>query len=430
MLLGLAGLLTAGLVALLGLAWSWLPTQEEMAARIGDGFHARTGVQVDLSHVHWSLWPQPTLVIENAVTRQASPILARRIRLQASWASVLRRQPKLQEVHLDGLVVPQVSLREFRDSGPDQDGADPAARWPPGGLQLRFRDLTWINRRGIELDYEGSFAMDEDGLPRRAQVARAGSHPSTQLRLEREGAEDRWRVLIDVPGGSLNGQAQLARGPAGRLRITAQLEPKNIDVEALLAVFKRHSVVAGRANGNATLSAEGDTPVGLLRSLRTNTHFLLRPARLTRFDLMKVVQSAGASDRGQTMLDELSGVLDTQNTASNGTQYRYSALAARSGLLSASGNVRLLRNRLDGELAVDLVDGVVGIPLTVSGTVEEPKLGMTGGALAGAAVGTAVLPGVGTAIGARVGRQVERLLDEPAKRAPGESPAAPAKPRR
>ena len=428
MLLGLGGLLIAGLVALLGLAWTWLPTQEEMAARIGDGFHARTGVQVDLSHVHWSLWPRPTLVIENAVTRQTSPILARRIRLQASWYSVLRRQPRLEEVHLDGAVVPHVSLREFRDNGADQDGADPAARWPPGGLQLRFRDLTWINRRGIELDYDGSIALDADGLPRQARITRAGTHPPTQLRLQREGGDDRWRVQIDVPGGSLNGQAQLARGPAARMRLTAQLEPKNIDVEALLAVFKRHSIVAGRANGNTTLSAEGETPVGLVRSLRTNTHFLLRPARLTRFDLLKVVQSAGASDRGQTVLDELSGVLETQNSG-NGTQFRYTALAARSGVLSASGSVRVLRHRLEGELAVDLVDGLVGIPIKVSGTIEEPRLAMSGGALAGAAVGTAVLPGVGTAIGARVGQQVERLLDESAK-PPGESPAAPAKPRR
>ena len=98
--------------------------------------------------------------------------------------------------------------------------------------------------------------------------------------------------------------------------------------------------------------------------------------------------------------------------------------------LSASGNVRVFRQQLEGELAVDLVDGVVGIPLKMSGTVEEPKLAMTGGALAGAAVGTAVLPGVGTAIGARVGGQVERLLDEEPAKPPGESPAAPAKPRR
>ncbi len=429
MLLALASLLTAGLVAFLGLVWTWLPSQEEVAARITGEFQERTGVQVDMAHVRWSLWPQPSLVIENAITRQASPIVARRIRMQASWSSVLRRQLRLEEVQLDGAVVPHVSLRQFRDNGHDPDDADHAGYWPPGNLQLRFRDLTWINRRGIELDYEGTIDLDSDGLPGDARVARSGSHPATQLRIDRDGVEDRWRVLIDVPGGSLNGQAQLARGPAGRLRLTAQLEPKNVDVEALLAVFKRHSVVAGRANGNTTLSAEGDTPVGLVRSLHTNTHFLLRPARLTRFDLVKVVRSAGASDRGQTVLDELSGVLDTQNTG-NGTQFRYTALAARSGLLSASGNVRVFRQQLEGELAVDLVDGVVGIPLKMSGTVEEPKLAMTGGALAGAAVGTAVLPGVGTAIGARVGGQVERLLDEEPAKPPGESPAAPAKPRR
>ena len=91
--------------------------------------------------------------------------------------------------------------------------------------------------------------------------------------------------------------------------------------------------------------------------------------------------------------------------------------------------VGYLRRKLDGELAIDLVGGVVGIPLKISGTVEEPVLSMTAGAVTGAAVGTAVLPGVGTAIGARVGQQVERLLGEPPK-ASGQSPAPAGKPAR
>lgn len=416
-LYGLSGLLAAGAVVLLVAAWSWLPSQEEVASRVTSEFHERTGVRLDFSHARWSLWPQPTLVIENVVTRQASPIVLRSLRLQATWSSVLRREPRLQDVQLDGAVVPHVSLR-----------AKPALDWLPGHVQLRFRALTWIDWRGIELDYEGAIELDADGMPREARVVRAGSNPPTQLRLEREGQEWRWRVLIDVPGGTLNGQAQLARSANERVKLTAELEPKSVDVEALLAVFRRHSVVAGRANGKTTLSAEADTPTGLLRNLQTSTQFMVKPARLTRFDLVKTVRTAGAAESGQTALDELSGKLDTQNTG-NGTQFRYTELSARSGVLTASGNVRLIRRKLDGELAIDLVDGVVGVPLKVSGTVEEPELSMTGGALTGAAVGTAVLPGVGTAIGARVGQQVERLLGESPK-ATGQSPAPAGKPSR
>ena len=423
-----SGLLAGGLIVLATAAWSWLPSQEEVAGRVARQFHDRTGVQVDFSHASWSLWPQPTLVIENAVTRQTSPIVLRNLRLQASWSSVLRREPRLQDVQLNGAVVPQVSLRELRASRGAEVDARPAIDWLPGDVQLRFREITWIDRRGIELDYEGVVDLGPDGLPSQARIVRSGSSPLTQLRMLRQGPAWRWQVLIDVPGGTWNGSAQLVRENGSRLKLTAELEPRDVDVEALLGVFRRHSVVAGRANGKTTLSAQAQTPTGLLASLHTSTAFVMKPARLTRLDLARAVRSAGAAGAGHTALDELSGTVETQNTG-NGIRFRYTGLVARSGVLTASGNVSMFRRKLDGELAIDLVDGVVGVPLKVSGTVDEPVLSMTTGAAAGAAVGTAVLPGVGTAIGARVGQQVERLLGENPK-ATGQSPAPADKPAR
>ena len=66
------------------------------------------------------------------------------------------------------------------------------------------------------------------------------------------------------------------------------------------------------------------------------------------------------------------------------------------------------------------------MPLKLGGTLDEPQLSLTGGALAGAAVGTAVLPGVGTAIGARIGQQVEKIFGgedaEKKKQAPPPKP--------
>jgi uncharacterized protein involved in outer membrane biogenesis len=425
-----AALVAVGGVALALIAWTWLPSHEEAALRIAQVFRERTGVQVDLPHVRWSLWPRPTLVIENAVTRQASPIVARSIRLQSSWSSLLRGEPQVQDIELAGLVVPQVSLREFRLTAKDEPGSPGA--WAAAGwasAQVRFRDLTWIDRRSIELDYEGQIDFDSDGLPHDARIARANVRAPVQMRIEREGDAMRWKVMIDVPGGSWNGQAELANAAAGRYKLSARLEPKNVDVEALVSAFKRTGFVAGRANGSTTVSAEGATPVELLRGLRTTTRFAMHPARLLRLDLVKAVHSSGASEGGQTVLEDLSGVLDTRNTG-NGVLFRYTELRARSGLLTASGSLSLLRRKLDGEAAIDLVDGVVGIPLKISGTVEEPQLSLTKGAMAGAALGTAVLPGVGTALGARVGQEVERLFGESTEKPPGQSRSPPAKPQR
>ena len=124
---------------------------------------------------------------------------------------------------------------------------------------------------------------------------------------------------------------------------------------------------------------------------------------------MKAVSTAGADRSGQTVFDELTGTLDTQGTE-DGIELRYTGLQARSGVLRASGSATVFNRRLNGEAAIDLVDGVVGVPFKLAGTLDEPQFSLTGGALAGAAVGTAVLPGVGTAIGARVGQQVEKLF--------------------
>jgi hypothetical protein len=105
-------------------------------------------------------------------------------------------------------------------------------------------------------------------------------------------------------------------------------------------------------------------------------------------------------------------------------QLDYRDIKARSGILTATGNARVLNRRLEGEVAVDIVDGVVGMPLKLGGTLDGPELSLSGAALAGAAVGTAVLPGVGTAIGARIGQQIERIFggDGGASRSPGKKP--------
>jgi hypothetical protein len=141
--------------------------------------------------------------------------------------------------------------------------------------------------------------------------------------------------------------------------------------------------------------------------------------------MAKAVTTAGISRGGRTPLDELTGTLDTQGTE-NGIVMRYTNLKARSGVLTASGNLRSSMRKLDGEVAVDLVDGVVGVPLKIGGTLSDPEVSLTGGALTGAAVGSAVLPGVGTAIGARVGQQVEKLFGggEPEKK-PAPKPRKP-----
>ena len=399
-------------VAALGFAVWKLPSDEEVAARVVRAFGERTGIGLKIGRLHWSPWPRPNVVVEEVETLQDDPIRVRRASAAMPWGAVFARELRLEAVEADGIAVPRASMRAFRGKG-GADVPEVAGAWRVADVPVpraRFTDLTWIDRRGIALRYDGEAEFDPHWRPRTAEVRRREVEPPARARIEREDpATDRWRVDIDLAGGTWSGTARLETASEGRMTLTGRLEPREIDLETLLQTFGRSTPIAGTLRGETSFDATGDTVPALWRGLRTRTRFEVRPATLTRIDLARAVKSAGTTRGGRTPLDQLTGRLETRTT-DDGIELNYRDLKARSGLLTATGNARVLNRRLDGEAAVDIVDGVVGVPLKLGGTLDNPELSLTGGALAGAAVGTAVLPGVGTAIGARIGQQIERLF--------------------
>lgn len=421
-LLGIAAVLVIGVGALVLVVRSKLPTDEEVAAKIAEGFEQRFGVPLKVGSARWSLLPMPMLVLSDVATGQPRPITLRQVTLRLKLAPLLHRVIALDDVEIESLVLPSASVRAFRGKGPKPvEGAAPVALPAPWTLapvpveRVRWRDLSWIDRRDIALAYDGDIVFDPQWRPRQARVERAGLTsplPPARLRLDREAGQDRWRTRIDVGGGTLNGVARFETLANGKLRVSAELDPRQVDIESLVQAFDRRTSVAGKVSGHSTLVAEAGSAEevsALVRNLHTRTTFSVQPATLTKLDVAKAVSTAGISRGGRTPLDELTGTLDTQGT-DNGVVLQYSNLKARSGVLTASGSLKLFNRKLDGEIAVDLVDGVVGVPLKIGGTVSDPELSLTGAALTGAAIGSAVLPGVGTAIGARVGQQVEKMF--------------------
>jgi uncharacterized protein involved in outer membrane biogenesis len=429
-LIGIAAALLLGAGVLVWVASTRLPSDEEVAARISEAFEKRYGVGLKIGGAHWALWPSPVLVLSQVATEQPRPITLRRITLQLKLRKLLQRIVAVDEAEIESLVLPRESVRAFRGKGPRPKEPGPLfalpAPWALAPIPLenvRWRDVVWIDRRGIALAYDGDVVFDTGWRPRQARIERAGASPPARLRLDREAGQDRWRTRIEVGGGTWNGVTRFELLPDDTMRVSAELEPRQVDIEGLVHAFGRRTAVAGKFSGQTTLVAQAGELGALIRSLHTRTTFSVKPATLTRLDLAKAVTTAGISRGGTTPLDELTGTLDTQG-GEDGIVMRYTGLKARSGLLTASGNLKLFNRKLDGEVAVDLVDGVVGVPLKVGGSMSDPEVSLTGGALAGAAVGTAVLPGVGTAIGARVGQQVEKLFgaEEPAKKKPSPQP--------
>jgi uncharacterized protein involved in outer membrane biogenesis len=417
-------LVALGLVGAALVAW-WVPSDTELAARVSAEFEQRTGIGLKVGGLHWALFPVPRVVLEDVATLQDEPIRARRLELNPRLRSLLARELRVDSVSADGVALPRESVRAFRgraDASPEPRSSWTLAAVPVG--QVRFTELTWVDRRDIPLAYDGRVDFDPQWRPRTAEFSRHGATPPARLRLEREGDADRWRTFVDIAGGTWNGTSELAVQKDDALLLTAQLEPRNVDIEQLMQTFGRSAPVAGKVNGRSEVRASGANVAELWRNATTRTRFSVQPATLTRFDLAKAIKSAGTSRGGRTPLDELTGTLDTEGT-DDGMRFRYTGLKARSGLLTASGSASIYHRVIDGEVAVDLVDGVVGVPLKVSGSLDDPTLSLTGGALAGAAVGTAVLPGVGTAIGARIGQQVERIFGGDAKKTPPKGPRAP-----
>lgn len=435
-LIGIAAVLLLGAGTLVLVVRSKLPSDDEVAAKIAAGFEQRFGVALKVGAAHWALLPTPMLVLTDVATDQPRPITLKRASLQLQLAPLLHRVIALDEIEIESLVLPRASVRAFRGKGPKpQEGNNIVALPAPWTLapvpveQVRWRDVVWIDRRDIALAYDGEVSFDAQWRPRTARLERAGLPTPVRLRLDRESGQDRWRTRIDAGGGTWNGVTRLETLPGGKLRVSAELEPRQIDIESLVQAFDRRTSLAGKVSGQTTLTAEADAVQdlsALMRSLHTRTTFTVQPATLTRLDVVKAVSTAGISRGGRTSLDQLTGTLDTQGTE-DGVVMQYTNLKARSGVLTASGNLKLFNRKLDGEIAVDLVDGVVGVPLKIGGTMSDPELSLTGAALTGAAIGSAVLPGVGTAIGARVGQQVEKLFGGDKKPAP--KPAAKPAPR-
>ena len=427
----LAGLLGAALV--LGLLWfaalRLLPSDEELAQRAASELEVQLGVKVRVGALHWRLLPSPAVVIEEASTEQPQPILIKKLTVYPDLFALWQRRVKIDRADLEGAVVPQLSLRGLgKQREKDEAAGDelPLARFV-------FRDVTWISRRGISVVYDGEIDFDPGWRPRKAELRRPNVKPATQLTLARQGQEDRWDTRIRVGGGTADGEVRLEFRGNGRMHLEGTLQPRDIEVESALAAFNRRSVVAGRASGETTLSANGDTVAELAQSLHTKTPFTVGKSTLLRFDLEKAVRTAGREHTGQTPLDTITGQLDTQNTP-EGMVVTYTGVKATSGVLTASGDAKIANRQIAGEFAVDLVDGIVGVPLTVSGPLDNVKFSVSGGAIAGAVVGTAVLPGVGTAIGARIGSTLGKIFSpgpaQPASAArSGKAPVAPSKSR-
>jgi hypothetical protein len=177
----------------------------------------------------------------------------------------------------------------------------------------------------------------------------------------------------------------------------------NVEVSALTAPSR---TLTGKLEAHTTLRGEARDVGALVEAMRSETKFTVRNAVVHGIDLAKAVKTVGMNRGGETRLDTLAGNVSTQGKA-----VKLNNLVATSGALSANGNVAMAPDKkLSGTVQVTMVSaaagGALGVPLIVGGTMDEPSVTLSKGALLGAALGTAVAPGLGTGAGASLGGKI------------------------
>lgn len=397
-----AALLLLGTSAWLALR-AFLPSDEALARRLEAMFEARTGQALVIGQLRWRLLGTPVVEVLDAHTQQDEPIRVRRIALHPQLLPLLRRQLVVDRLEVAGAQVPRDALRALRANASIKDGNKVVLR------RLVFTEVTYTSYAGIPVEYSGEIRFDEDRLPRRVQIHRPGVEPPVTLDATREGRSDNgadiYRLELQAAGGTASGQAQLSTTDDGHLRFTGQLASRQVEVQALLDAFHRRSFISGRASGTTELRAEGETLGALARSLHTRSELTVDGGRILRIDVDKAVKSLGKESAGETPLDSLSGVVQTQNTE-HGMKTEFSEVKAVAGSYSATGHATLYRKRIAAQGRLDIAGGAVGVPFAASGPTRQPEFRIAKGTIAGAAIGTVLLPGIGTAIGAQIGGAV------------------------
>ena len=407
-------LLAAFLLLMVGVAAAlqyWLRT-DDFRTRVEREAGNALGVPLKLGRLSVDLWPLPAVAADNVQLMTKPALTVGRVEARPVWAGLLAGKLEIATLIVHKAELPQSGIAALatalqkKDKAAGRPPAKPSGEPTPMVLPRRavFDDISWIDEKGQRITVDAEANLGSDGLLDQASVKIVqGRLAGTHARIDRE--PDHWPVRIAIGGGKIAGKVQLKPGKGGTQVLSGQLNTEGVEVSALTAPSKP---LTGRLQAQTTLRSEFRDPGQVADVLVTQTRFTIDNAIVQGIDLAKAVQTVGLSRGGITNLDTLAGQVSTQGKAVQLTN-----LVATSGALSATGDVSISPAKaLSGKVNVDLArsKGAVGVPLVVSGTIDEPSVMLTRGAMVGAALGTLIVPGAGTAAGATTGDRIGESL--------------------
>jgi hypothetical protein len=394
----------------------WLRT-EDFRGRVESEAGAALGVPLKLGRLSVDLWPLPAVAADDVRIETRPALTVGRIEARPAYAALLTGKLAIRTLVVRKAVLPQTGINALMNSVQKKNARDKPAKAPPpaaGGrstldmLPRRavFDDVTWIDEKGQRMTVDARANLTDDGLLEDASFKiLQGRLAGTQGQVERDGKQ--WPVHIAIGGGTIAGKLQLDPGRNGTQVLSGNLATDNVEVSALTAPSKP---LTGKLQAQTSLRSEFREPGQVADVMNTQTRFTVRDAVVQGIDLQKAVETVGLSRGGITRLDTLAGQVATQGKAVHLTN-----LVATSGALSATGDVAISPAKaLSGRVNVDLAStkGTLGVPLAVGGTVDDPSVTLTRGAMVGAALGTLIAPGPGTAAGAGAGGKLTDNLEK------------------
>ncbi len=386
---------------------------DDFRQRIEQEASTALGAPVQLGRISVSLWPLPAVALDEIRVRTEPPLTVARIEARPQWAALLGGRLVVATLVVRQAVLSQRAIntlssnlqkRQAAASPRPATAATADLAWLP--RRAVIDGLTWVNLRGHSSTLQAESTLDDEGWPQALsfkllQGAWAGTQASLQAQATPAAGQRTWDLKLTLGGGTVQGPVSFtpAAKPGGEFALQAQLQTREVEVSALTAPSK---TLSGKLEANTGLRASTANAALLADVLQSQTSFTVRQAAVHGIDLAKAVSTVGLSRGGETQLDTLAGQVST-----SGASITLANLAARSGVLAASGNAFISPARvLSGRISVDLGTKLVGVPLQLGGTLDAPEVTLSRSAMLGAAIGTAVMPGVGTGAGAKLGDQV------------------------
>lgn len=397
------------------------------------------GVPVKIGGLRVALLPTPRLNVSDVVVGSNEDFTVEDVAVVPAIFSMFSEVKTISSLKVKRPVIKQSALEIVSPLGKADAAKSEPASVTISEISISKAQLVWPDMALPEFNVD--VVMTDDNKPESAQIATTDGKVKIDLVPE----DDRQRITMSarnwtLPVGvpllidRLDSEMMLVDKRLDIQRLDIELYEGKVSTDAVLTWQKNWSLegklnvagvqlakpvsmvsqstqLSGKLSGDGSYKASAKEPAKLMEQLQANFRFKVLDGVLDGVDLAKAATLLGTKGGmdGQTRFDTLTGMLNVA-----GKQYHLRNLDIASGLLKATGDVKIKPNKeLGGEVKVEIKKGttLVAIPLQVTGTTEKPMVLPTKAALTGAAAGTAILgPGVGTSLGIQAADKLKGLF--------------------